>query len=86
MARTYWAKKETDWEFLGAFRDGHKANPNTPQAEGHVIDVQDLDVQGVLDALADRVMLVGLPSAISKRLQARMAAVVPWAQIEGFVR
>lgn len=86
MARTYWAQKGNDWEFLGAFRDGHKADPKQPQGRGHIIDIQDLPVQGMLDRLGGRVMLVGIPSAIGKRLQSRVPANLSWAQIEGYVK
>lgn len=88
MARTYWAPKGQDWEFLGAYRDGHQVkDAKSPQAKGSILDIQGVtDVQGVLDLLAGRVLLVGLPAAIAKRLQARVAHSLPWAQIEGYVK
>jgi hypothetical protein len=88
MSRTYWEKKpDGAYEFLGAFRDGHAVkDQRQPQAKAAVIDITDRDIQGVLDSLADRVLLVGLPSAITKRLQARMPWAGPWAQIEGFAK
>lgn len=87
MARTYWElKKDGSMEFLGAFQDGHTVkDPKQPQAQGRILDIQDiLDPQAVLDRLNGKVLLVGLPSPILKRMQARIA--VPWAQIEGFLR
>ncbi len=92
MARTYWAPKGQDWEFLGAFRDGHQVkDPKAPQGSGFIIDIQGLDVQGVNDKLQVETRpapprLVGLPTAITKRLQARMPVPLPWAQVEGFVK
>lgn len=88
MARTYWEKKPSGaYEFLGAFRDGHIVkDQKQPQAKASVIDITDKDIQGVLDSLADRVLLVGLPSSVTKRLAAKMPWVGPWAQIEGFVK
>lgn len=91
MARTYWEPKADQlgtYEFLGAFRDGHVVkDPKQPQGKGFILDIQDIpDPQGVLDRLADRVLLVGLPSAITKRLQARMPTTLPWAQVEGFLK
>ncbi len=88
MSRTYWEKKpDGTLEFLGAFTDGHKVkDPKQPQGRGVVIDITDKSIEGVLEALSDRVLLVGLPSAITKRIAARMSVTVPWAQLEGFVR
>jgi hypothetical protein len=88
MSRTYWAdKKDGSWEFLGVFKDGHQVkDPKAPQGSGHILDVTDRDVQGFLDSLNGRVMLAGLPSAISKRLVARMPTPITWAQLEGFVK
>lgn len=89
MSRTYWEqKKDGSLEFLGAFRDGHAVkDPKQPQAQGRVIDVQDIpDPQGVLDKLDGKVLLVGLPTAITRRLAARMPVPLPWAQLEGFFR
>jgi hypothetical protein len=91
MSRTYWAPKGQDLEFLGAYQDGHVAKPNTPQAAGRIIDVTDLDMLQVMERLKVETrpappLLVGLPAAIAKRLQARMPVAVPWAQIEGYVR
>lgn len=87
MARTYWEKKsDGSLEFLGAFRDGHTVkDQRQPQAKGFILDIQDIaDPQGVLDRLADRVLLVGLPSAITKRLA--NGVTLPWAQLEGYVK
>lgn len=88
MARTYWAKlPDNSFEFLGAFRDGHIVkDQKQPQAKASVIDITDKDIQGVLDGLADRVLLVNLPQAVTKRLAAKMPWAGPWAQLEGFVR
>lgn len=89
MARTYWEKrKDGSLEFLGAFRDAHVVkDQRQPQAKGLIIDIPDLpDPQAVLDRLADRVTLAGLPTAITKRLAAKMPTSVPWVQIEGFVK
>lgn len=92
MSRTYWAlRPDNSYEFLGAFADGHVARPNTPQGEGRVLDVTDKgmrEVEVILD-LANRPSpprLAGLPSALAKRWQARMPLVLPWAQVEGFVK
>jgi hypothetical protein len=92
MARTYWhPHKDGSLEFLGAFRDGHTAKPGSIQAQGRILDIQDLDLAGAeqrlaLDGRPSPPLLVGLPSAISKRLQARMPAALPWAQLEGFIK
>jgi hypothetical protein len=93
MARTYWLKQpDNTYEFLGAFRDGHQANPKQPQAKASVLDITDLpDPQAVVDKLGmesreSPPRLVNLPSAIGKRLTARMVWSGPWAQIEGFVK
>ena len=88
MSRTYWEKKpDSTLEFLGAFTDGHKVrDTKQPQGRASVIDIQDKSIEGVLEALGDRVLLVGLPSAITKRITARIPVSVPWAQLEGFVK
>lgn len=89
MVRTYWEpKKDGAWEFLGAFRAGHVCkDPKQPQGKGHILDIQDLaDPQAVLDKLAERVLLVGLPTAVTKRLQAKAPAAYPWSQLEGYVK
>lgn len=88
MARTYWAKKKDgSFEFLGAFKDDHVVKDRKqPQAAGVIIDIPGRDVQGVLDLLADRVLLVNLPSAIQKRLLGPSTAQVPWEQLEGYVK
>ncbi|HLP41565.1 MAG TPA: hypothetical protein VK465_08675 [Fibrobacteria bacterium] len=89
MARTYWAPRGQDWEFLGTFPEGHKATPRTPQATAAVIDITDLVVREVMDRMRvtereSPPRLVGLPSAIARRLHA--GVVLPWAQIEGYVK
>ncbi len=90
MARTYWEKKKDgSFEFLGAFKDGHVVkDPKQPQARGSIIDIPGMEVQGVLDSLADRVLLVNLPTAIKNKLTGNGAhiAQVPWAQLEGFLK
>lgn len=88
MSRTYWEKKpDGTYEFLGAFTDGHKVkDTKQPQGRAAVIDITDKSIEGILEALGERVLLVGLPSSIGKRLAARMPAVMPWAQLEGFVK
>ena len=93
MARTYWDRRpDGSFEFLGVYRDGHQVkDPKAPQGKGFVLDVTDLDVAGIeqrlaLDGRPTPPLLVGLPTAIVKRLAARMPTPVPWAQIEGFVR
>lgn len=88
MARTYWdKKKDGSFEFLGAFKDDHQVkDKKQPQARGVIIDIPDLDIQGVLDHLADRVLLVGLPTSIKNRMTGLRIAQVPWNQLEGFVK
>jgi hypothetical protein len=88
MARTYWApKKDGTWEFLGVFRDGHQVkDPKAPQGSGHILDITDRDVQGFLDTMNGRVLLVNLAGPIVKRLLARMPASLPWSQLEGYVK
>jgi hypothetical protein len=92
MARTYWAPQGSDWEFLGAFPDGHKVRDlKQPQGSGAILDLQDMTAQAAVDALQAETRpapprLVGLPSAIAKRLQAKAPVVLPWAQIEGYVK
>lgn len=88
MSRTYWEKKpDGSLEFLGAFTDGHKVrDTKQPQGRALVIDIPDKSIEGVLEALGDRVKLESLPSAITKRLAAKMPVTVPWAQLEGFVK
>ena len=89
MVRTYWEpKKDGAWEFLGAFRAEHKVkDPKSPQAKGHILDVTDIpDAQAMNEKLDGRVLLVGLPTSITKHLQARVPKALPWAQLEGYVK
>lgn len=93
MSRTYWAERpDKTFEFQGAFRDGHVAPKNSPQAAAKILDVTDRDVAGMEAALrlserdAGPPVLAGLPTALLKRWQARMPITAPWAQIEGLVK
>lgn len=93
MARTYWEQKpDKALEFLGVFKDGHVSkDPKSPQSRGRIIDIVEMDVAALegklaLDGRPNPPLLVGLPTAITKRLDARMPAQVPWAQLEGFLK
>lgn len=91
--RTYWAPQpDGSFEFLGAFREGHQVKDmKQPQGQGKIVDITDLDVLGLeaklaLDGRPNPPKLVGMPSAITKRFQAKMPLTAPWAQVEGYVR
>jgi hypothetical protein len=92
MVRTYWAPKGQDWEFLGAFPAGHVVRDvKQPQGMGHVLDISDLDVRGANEKLQVETRpapprIVGAPTAMTKRLQARAPYAITWAQLEGYVK
>lgn len=91
MARTYWQNKGNgSWEFLGAFADGHKANPKQPQgAKGvGILDVPDRDVnhfQALTDGRETPLMFAP-QKPILKWWNALAPASAPWAQVEGSIK
>lgn len=87
MARTYWAPKGQDWEFLGAYQDKHQVKDKaSPQARGSILDLEGMGVQDVLDKLDGRVKLAGLPANWTRRMVARMPTSLKWSELEGYVK
>lgn len=91
MSRTYWKQVgENSFEFLGAYQDGHtldpKRNKNAPQFGASVLDLQGLSIEGTLNALGERTLLVDLPLKVRNRLQAKIPTVLEFGQIEGFLK
>ncbi len=91
MSRTYWKQKaENTFEFLGAYQDGHTMDPkrhkNAPQFGASVLDFQGMTIDGTLNALGERTLLVDLPLKVRNRLQAKIPTVLEWGQIEGFLK
>lgn len=86
MIRTYWASKGQDWEFLGAFTAGHKAQADSPQGKGAALDITDQTIPGLLDQLAGRVKLVGFPNNWARRMKLKMPLALKWAEISGYVK
>jgi hypothetical protein len=85
MAKTHWRETPAGYEFLGAYADDHKPSQRSGQIYGLVITIAGTP-QEVLDRLADRTLLVNLPVALRKQLKANNGSLVPWAQLEGFVK
>lgn len=91
MVRTYWQNKGNgSWEFLGAFADGHKANPKQPQgARGvGIMDIQDRDVnhfQALNEGRESPLLFTPLKPHL-KNLAAFIPIVTPWAQVEALIK
>lgn len=91
MSRTYWKKEsEESFLFLGAYADGHafpKGRAIDKQFQGcGVVDIPGFNINQTLAAMADRVMIVGIPTKYRNRIQSGEPTSIEWATIDTYLK
>jgi hypothetical protein len=86
--KTYWrAKPDGSWEFLGAWPEDHVADDESGFVFGSALVHPDLeDVKAAAKRMGKRVTLSSLPTSIKKHLMTERESVVPFEQLDGYLK
>ncbi len=86
--KTYWRPKDDgSWEFLSAWPEKHKPNPNNGVVYGSALIHPDIENGQVFEERrGERTILSSLPSSIRKHLMTERESVIPFEQIDGYLK